>query len=162
MQSLLSLRDGKVGIESMKEPERQDRDSPSPHSQEQSQDPLKEAHELFDRMSSEVMRRSKVGSKSAPSHGPVERFLLVLTIAACLFAVGTAIYGVYYFPTHRSGRPKADTQEREESHELRMISKTSLPGNESCSSPSRPPSCWGSATHLQIGNVANVQRQRAK
>jgi len=30
--------------------------------------------------------------------GPIERVLLVLTIAACLSAVATGVYGIYNFP----------------------------------------------------------------
>ena len=75
---------------------------PSPHSSEQAppqrQGALEEAQTLFKRMVGEAKRRSKLEREEARSRSPLARFLLVLTIAACLLAVVTGIYGVYNFP----------------------------------------------------------------
>jgi hypothetical protein len=59
---------------------------------------LDEAQTLFKRMAGEATRQSALEREEARLRGPVARFLLVLTIAACLLAVATGLYGVYNFP----------------------------------------------------------------
>lgn len=57
-----------------------------------------EAQALFERMAGEAKRRSELEREEARSRGPVARLLLALTMAACLLATATGIYGIYNFP----------------------------------------------------------------
>ena len=59
---------------------------------------LDEARALFKQMTNEAARRSGIEQQEALRRGPLIRFLLALTIAACLLAAATGLYGVYNFP----------------------------------------------------------------
>lgn len=64
----------------------------------QSQGMMDEVRELFRRGMDEVERHSESERAAARGRGPLARVLLVLTIGACLAAVGAGVYGVYNFP----------------------------------------------------------------
>jgi hypothetical protein len=49
-------------------------------------------------MAGETTRRSEGERVAAGARGPLARLLLVLTIAACLCAAATGVYGIYNFP----------------------------------------------------------------
>jgi hypothetical protein len=49
-------------------------------------------------MAGDAARLSEIEREEAKSRGLVARILLALTIAACLLAVVTMIYGIYNFP----------------------------------------------------------------
>lgn len=53
---------------------------------------------MFERMKDTVIRQSEREQEDARLRGPVVRLLLALTIAACLLAAATMLYGVYNFP----------------------------------------------------------------
>jgi hypothetical protein len=59
---------------------------------------LDEARELFRRGVEEAKRQSEAERQAARKRGPLARVLLVLTLAACLLAVGAGVYGAYNFP----------------------------------------------------------------
>jgi hypothetical protein len=82
----------------MKESDRLSSHSPSARSPEQGQGALNEAHALFERMAGEAKRRSELEREEARARSPVARLLLWLTIAACLLAAATGIYGIHNFP----------------------------------------------------------------
>jgi len=82
----------------MKKRDRQSQYSPTTQAPHPSRGALDETRTLFERMKGEVVRRSEQGREEARSRGPFGRFLLVLTIVACLLAAATMLYGVYNFP----------------------------------------------------------------
>ena len=57
-----------------------------------------ELRELFRRGVEEAKRQSESEREAARGRGPLARVLLVLTIVACLAAVGAGVYGAYNFP----------------------------------------------------------------
>ncbi|HEU4596001.1 MAG TPA: hypothetical protein VFS10_12740 [Pyrinomonadaceae bacterium] len=82
----------------MNEIERQSPRSASEEVPEQSRGAVEEARELLRRGVEEAKRQSAVEGEAARGRGPVSRALLWLTLAACLVAGATLVYGIYYFP----------------------------------------------------------------
>ena len=82
----------------MKDPEQNSPRLSSDQAPEKSRGAMDEARELFRRGMDEVERQSESGREAARGRGPLARVLLVLTIVACLAAVGAGVYGVYNFP----------------------------------------------------------------
>ena len=83
----------------MKESGRRSSHLPSTQAPQRGQSALlDEAQALFERMAGEAKRRAELEQEEARSRSPVARLLLVLTIAACLLAAATGIYGAYNFP----------------------------------------------------------------
>lgn len=82
----------------MKRRDRQTPSSPTVEASPQGRGALDEAQALFERMKGEAVRHAGQEREAARSRGPLARFLLVLTIAACLLAAATMLYGVYNFP----------------------------------------------------------------
>lgn len=82
----------------MRKREGQNQHSAPPQAPQQKQSTVDEAHALFERMKGEVVARGESEREEARSRGPLARVLLVLTIAACLLAAATMIYGIYNFP----------------------------------------------------------------
>ena len=82
----------------MKEPEGQSIRAESGQAPPQSRGALDEARELLRRGVEEAKRQSESEQEAARKRGPLARVLLVLTLVACLSAVGAGVYGVYNFP----------------------------------------------------------------
>jgi hypothetical protein len=72
--------------------------SPTGQAPQERQGAFNEARQRFERMKGEAERHSTLEREEARSRGPFTRILLVLTIAACLLAGATMVYGVYNFP----------------------------------------------------------------
>lgn len=82
----------------MKKTDSENLHSPSAQVSQQKQGALDETRELFEQMVGEAKRHSEIEKEHARTHSPVARFLLMLTLVACLLAVATGVYGVYNFP----------------------------------------------------------------
>jgi hypothetical protein len=82
----------------LKKTDHQSPHSPASQAPQERQGAFNEARQLFERMKGEALRHSELEREEARSRGPLARILLVLTIAACLLAGATMVYGIYNFP----------------------------------------------------------------
>lgn len=82
----------------MKKRDHQSPYSPPAQAPQQSHGDVDQARAMFERMKGEVIRQSERERAFSRSRGLVVRLLLALTIATCLLAAATMIYGIYNFP----------------------------------------------------------------